>query len=145
MAVKLSNGSKSHGREAATARADEDVATGEADTGNSDISQTQGKGKDRKGKSKSNGKPKAKSDAQGQERIQRLDQFYSKKKRQVYFVPLPKPPPKSRSQDRSRTSFLRSAESYAIRASQRVPKSISDRLYSKMRYLRCMRTSRACN
>jgi hypothetical protein len=53
---------------------------------NGDAQQTQTKGKGGKGKSK----PKAKSEAQSKERIQRLDQLYSKKKRQTYFVPTPK-------------------------------------------------------
>jgi hypothetical protein len=39
-------------------------------------------------KSKSKGKRKA--DAQNQERIQRLDQLYSKEKRKTHFVPTPK-------------------------------------------------------
>lgn len=41
-------------------------------------------------KSKSNKNSKSKSEAPGKERIQRLDQLYSKKKRQTYFVPTPK-------------------------------------------------------
>ena len=36
------------------------------------------------------GKGRSKKDAQSKERIQRLDQLYSKKKRQTYFVPTPK-------------------------------------------------------
>jgi hypothetical protein len=47
--------------------------------------ETNGKG----GKSKGKGRGKGKGDAQSKERIQRLDQLYSKKKRQTYFVPTP--------------------------------------------------------
>jgi hypothetical protein len=39
---------------------------------------------------KAKGKGKTKKDAQSEERIQRFDQSYSKKKRQTYFVPTPK-------------------------------------------------------
>jgi hypothetical protein len=88
MAVKLGNGSDSHEENGATTQVEQDVAAGGADAVNGDKSQVQGKGKGGKGKNKP--KPKAKSDAQSKERIQRLDQLYSKKKRQVYFVPTPK-------------------------------------------------------
>jgi hypothetical protein len=53
---------------------------------NGDSQQPQANSKGGRGKNK----PKAKSDAQSKERIQRLDQLYSKKKRQTYFVPTPK-------------------------------------------------------
>jgi hypothetical protein len=41
-------------------------------------------------KGKGKGKGKDNSEAQNKERIQWLDQLYSKKKRQTYFVPTPK-------------------------------------------------------
>jgi hypothetical protein len=88
MTVKLGNSSESHEEDGTTARADHEVASGETSVVNGDNSQSQGKEKGGKGKNKL--KPKAKSDAQSKERIQRLDQLYSKKKRQVYFVPTPK-------------------------------------------------------
>ncbi|KAL5118350.1 hypothetical protein ACEQ8H_003699 [Pleosporales sp. CAS-2024a] len=83
MAVKLSNGSEQH----------EDNTLTQAEQGaengiNDDKQQSQGKAKG--GKNKAKAKAKAKNDAQTKERIQRLDQLYSKKKRQVYFVPTPK-------------------------------------------------------
>jgi hypothetical protein len=64
--------------------AEQDVAD-ETKPVNGDSQQTQTKGKGGKGKSKA----KAKIEAQSKERIQRLDQLYSKKKRQTYFVPTP--------------------------------------------------------
>ncbi|OAL05850.1 P-loop containing nucleoside triphosphate hydrolase protein [Phaeosphaeriaceae sp. SRC1lsM3a] len=66
--------------------AEKDVASEEAKVVNGDATQTQAKGKGGKGKNK----PKAKNEASNKERIQRLDQLYSKKKRQTYFVPTPK-------------------------------------------------------
>lgn len=66
--------------------ADKDAVVEEAKPVNGDSSQAQSKGKG--GKSKN--KPKAKAETQSKERIQRLDQLYSKKKRQTYFVPTPK-------------------------------------------------------
>lgn len=89
MTIKLSNGSENH-EDGAAARVGEDVATNESDTANGDKSQSQSLGKVKGGKGKSKPKSKAKSDAQSKERIQRLDQLYSKKKRQTYFVPTPK-------------------------------------------------------
>jgi hypothetical protein len=65
--------------------AEEDVVD-ETKPVNGDSQQPQTKSKGGKGKSKA----KAKNEAQSKERIQRLDQLYSKKKRQTYFVPTPK-------------------------------------------------------
>lgn len=61
----------------------EHVAVDEKTT-NGNKNQTQGKGQ-----SKGKGRGKGKGDTQNKERIQRLDQIYSKKKRQTYFVPTP--------------------------------------------------------
>jgi hypothetical protein len=66
--------------------AEKDIVTEDAKTAEGESSQPQAKAKGGKGKNKN----KAKSDSQGKERIQRLDQLYSKKKRQTYFVPTPK-------------------------------------------------------
>jgi hypothetical protein len=68
-----------------TPHAEKDVAD-DTKPVNGDSQQPQTKGKGGKGKNKA----KAKSEAQSKERIQRLDQLYSKKKRQTYFVPTPK-------------------------------------------------------
>lgn len=68
--------------------AEKDVATEEAKVVDGDASQVQTKGKG--GKAKNKNKNKAKDEASSKERIQRLDQLYSKKKRQTYFVPTPK-------------------------------------------------------
>ena len=54
-------------------------------TANDQIPQAQPNGKSVKSK----GKGKSKKDVQSRERIQRLDQLYSKKKRQTHFVPTP--------------------------------------------------------
>ncbi|KAH7406173.1 P-loop containing nucleoside triphosphate hydrolase protein [Phaeosphaeria sp. MPI-PUGE-AT-0046c] len=66
--------------------AERDVAAEEAKAVNGDAPPTQSKGKGGKGKNKS----RAKNDTSSKDRIQRLDQLYSKKKRQTYFVPTPK-------------------------------------------------------
>jgi hypothetical protein len=88
MAVKLSNGSESHDEDNTTPSAGRDATENGADAVNGDKQQTQSKGKG--GKAKGKAKPKSKSDTREKERIQRLDQLYSKKKRQTYFVPTPK-------------------------------------------------------
>ncbi|KAF2132112.1 P-loop containing nucleoside triphosphate hydrolase protein [Dothidotthia symphoricarpi CBS 119687] len=64
--------------------ADNDVAAIDEKSTNGDKSQVVNKPQ-----SKAKGKGKGKGDAQTKERIQRLDQLYSKKKRQTYFVPTP--------------------------------------------------------
>ncbi|KAH7078952.1 P-loop containing nucleoside triphosphate hydrolase protein [Paraphoma chrysanthemicola] len=66
--------------------ADHDAAEPEAKITNGEKAQSNGHPKAKGGK----GKGKGKSDTQHKERIQRLDQLYSKKKRQTYFVPTPK-------------------------------------------------------
>jgi hypothetical protein len=88
MAVKLSNGFESHDEDNTTPSAGRDATENGADAVNGDKQQTQSKGKG--GKAKGKAKPKSKSDTREKERIQRLDQLYSKKKRQTYFVPTPK-------------------------------------------------------
>jgi len=65
-------------------RAENEAAPEEAKVTSGEQTQPQPKGKGKKGKGK------AKNDSQSKERIQRLDQLYSKKKRQIYFVPTPK-------------------------------------------------------
>jgi hypothetical protein len=66
--------------------AEKDVITDDAKTNNGDKPQPQSKGKGGKGK----GTGKEKASIQSKERIQRLDQLYSKNKRQTLFVPTPK-------------------------------------------------------
>lgn len=66
--------------------ADKDAVADDTKAASDETPQSQGKTKGKSGK----GKGKGKNEAQTKERIQRLDQLYSKKKRQTYFVPTPK-------------------------------------------------------
>ncbi|KAH7078251.1 P-loop containing nucleoside triphosphate hydrolase protein [Paraphoma chrysanthemicola] len=66
--------------------ADHDAAEPEVKVASGEKAQSNGHPKAKGGK----GKGKGKGDTQHKERIQRLDQLYSKKKRQTYFVPTPK-------------------------------------------------------
>jgi len=86
MAVKHSNGSESQEEDIKAPSTEESMRANGSNGTSADKPKLQSKGKGGKGK----GKPKSKSDGQSKERIQRLDQLYSKKKRQVYFVPTPK-------------------------------------------------------